>query len=73
MGWRNDVKEDVFNDQRKTRVIHHGGVAVGSTAILILLPEYNATIAVAMNRNGQSTELTEVAYKIAELFINQKE
>ncbi len=72
LGWRNDVKEEVLSDHRKTRVIHHGGVAIGSTAMLILLPKYNTTIAVAMNRSGQSTELIDVAYKIAELFINQK-
>lgn len=72
LGWRNEINETVFKDKRKTNIIYHGGSAVGSTAILILLPEYNATVAVTMNRSGNSSELFDVAYKIADLYINVK-
>ncbi|MGK2861082.1 MAG: serine hydrolase domain-containing protein [Chitinophagaceae bacterium] len=73
LGWRNDVKENIFKDNRSVNIIHHGGTAMGSTAMLILLPEYNTTVAVTMNKNGKSTDLFDVAYKIAELFISAKE
>lgn len=72
LGWRNDISTDVFKDNREVRVIHHGGTAMGSTSMLILLPEYNATVAVAMNRSGKSAELFELAHKIAELFIEER-
>lgn len=72
LGWRNDVRNDILKDKRSVNSIHHGGTAMGSTAMLILLPEYNTTVAVAMNRNGKSSDLFDVAYKIAELFINAK-
>lgn len=72
LGWRNDISTNVFKDNREVRIIHHGGTAMGSTAMLILLPEYNVTVAVAMNKNGKSTDLFDVAYKIAELFIEKQ-
>ncbi|MEB2786600.1 serine hydrolase domain-containing protein [Algoriphagus persicinus] len=72
LGWRNDVIENIFEDKRSVNTIHHGGTAMGSTAMLILLPEYNTTVAVTMNKNGKSADLLDVAYKIAELFITSK-
>lgn len=73
LGWRNDISDNVFKDKRNVNVIHHGGTAMGSTAMLILLPEYNTSVAVTMNKSGKSTDLLDVAYKIAELFISAKE
>lgn len=70
LGWRNEINETIFKDKRKTNIIYHGGSAVGSTAMLILFPEYNATVAVTINRSGNSSELFDIAYKIADLFIN---
>lgn len=72
LGWRNDIRKDVFKDNRKTRIIHHGGTALGSIAMLILLPEYNTSIAVAMNRSGSSSELFDITFKVAELFIAEE-
>ena len=72
LGWRNDISTNVFKDNREVRIIHHGGTAMGSNAMLILLPEYNVTVAVAMNKNGKSTDLFDVAYKIGELFIEKQ-
>lgn len=74
MGWRNDMYQDIHKDGRDVNIIHHGGVAMGSTAMLILLPEYNLTVAVTMNRNA-STEETKnlffsLPHKLASLFIN---
>jgi serine beta-lactamase-like protein LACTB len=74
MGWRNDRYENIHKDGHKVNIIHHGGVAMGSTAMLILLPEYNLTVAVTMNRNA-STEETKnlffsLPHKLASLFVN---
>ncbi|UZD24075.1 serine hydrolase [Algoriphagus halophytocola] len=68
LGWRNDVSKKVFVDGREVIVVHHGGTAVGSTAILMLLPEYNVSIALAMNSSGETTDLFALAYKIIDLF-----
>ncbi|WP_349254612.1 serine hydrolase [Autumnicola psychrophila] len=72
LGWRNDIRKDVIKDNREIRIIHHGGTASGSLAMLVLLPEYNTSIAVAMNRSGSSSELFDITFKIAELFIAEE-
>ena len=69
LGWRNDVTELVFKDKIKVNTLHHGGVALGSEAVLILFPEYNITVAITRNKNGNIGDLFELAYEIAELFI----
>jgi CubicO group peptidase (beta-lactamase class C family) len=73
IGWRNNISKNVFKEKRKTRVIHHGGTALGSTALLILLPEYNTSVAITMNRNGKTPDLFKLAYELAELYILEKE
>lgn len=69
LGWRNHVSTNIIQDNREVRMYHHGGSAAGGIAMLILLPEYNVTVAVATNRSGQSSDLFTVAYRLAELFI----
>ena len=73
MGWRNDMSEDIHKDGQKVNIIHHGGVAMGATAMLILLPEYNLTVAVTMNRNASTQETKNVFFslphKLARLFL----
>ena len=74
MGWRNDTDKNIRIDGRDVNIIHHGGVAMGSTAMLILLPEYDLTVAVTMNRNASTKETKNVFFslphKLASLFIN---
>jgi len=72
LGWRNDLSKKVFSDGREVRIIHHGGTAAGSTAILVLLPEYNASISLAMNKSGSTTDLFDIAFKLAELFLTER-
>lgn len=71
MGWRIDLSQKIFKDGREVRVIHHGGTAVGSTAILMLLPEYNVSVAIAMNKSGETTQLFAIAYKMIDLFLSE--
>ncbi|WP_117884138.1 serine hydrolase domain-containing protein [Aureibaculum luteum] len=74
MGWRNDMKKNIHKDGHDVNIIHHGGVAMGSTAMLILVPEYNLTVAVTMNRNASSKETKNLFFslphKLASLFFN---
>jgi serine beta-lactamase-like protein LACTB len=74
MGWRNDTYKTIRKDGSDVNVIHHGGVAMGSTAMLILLPEYNLTVAVTMNRNASTQETKNLFFsipgKLASLFVN---
>ncbi len=74
LGWRNDMYKNIHEDGHDVNIIHHGGVAMGSTAMLILLPEYNLTVAVTMNRNATSRETKNLFFslphKLASLFIN---
>ncbi len=74
MGWRNDTYKTIRKDGSDVNVIHHGGVAMGSTAMLILLPEYNLTVAVTMNRNASTQETKDlffsIPHKLASLFVN---
>ncbi|MEE9364500.1 MAG: serine hydrolase domain-containing protein [Cellulophaga sp.] len=74
MGWRNDMYKNIHKDGHDVNIIHHGGVAMGSTAMLILLPEYNLTVAVTMNRNASTQETKNLFFslphKLASLFIN---
>jgi hypothetical protein len=74
MGWRNDVYTNIHKDGLAVNIIHHGGVAMGSTAMLILLPEYNLTVAVTMNRNASTQETKNLFFslphKLASLFVN---
>ncbi|PKG43826.1 serine hydrolase domain-containing protein [Psychroflexus sp. MES1-P1E] len=74
MGWRNDMRTNIHKDGRDVNIIHHGGVAMGSTAMLILLPEYNLTVAVTMNRNASTQETKNLFFslphKLASLFVN---
>ncbi|GEM_PF-6828787 len=58
---------------REVRMYHHGGSAAGAIAMLILLPEYNVSVAVTTNRSGQSSELFSVAYRMAELLILERD
>jgi hypothetical protein len=40
--------------------------------MLILLPEHEASVPLAMNRHGTSRELFDIAFKIAELFMMER-
>ena len=66
LGWRIDETSKIFKDKRKVKIVHHGGVAMGSTAFLLLLPEYNISAAIVMNSNTNNgaRKLSSILYKI---------
>ncbi|QSE98511.1 serine hydrolase domain-containing protein [Fulvivirga lutea] len=70
LGWRKSEFE--FDDiPDKVTVIHHGGTAVGSTALLLLVPDYQLTVAIIMNRSVQDFPLFDLAKPIIGAFVNQ--
>jgi len=49
-GWRSHLSTDIFKDDREVMISHHGGVAMGGIAFLIMYPEHNMSIAITVNR-----------------------
>ncbi len=69
LGWRNDEFE-FFNGEQKVRIIHHGGKAMGSTALLLLMPDYQLTLAIAINRSVEGFPLFKIVLPILENFVD---
>ncbi|WP_420318726.1 serine hydrolase domain-containing protein [Ekhidna sp.] len=53
LGWRHDFSEKYFDGTKKVEVIHHGGMAMGGLALLVVYPEYDLVVAITMNKSGQ--------------------
>lgn len=65
-GWRSHMSEGVFNEDRKVFISHHGGVAMGGTAFLIMYPEHDMSIAIIVNRQMEGIgDLAKLAQAIA--------
>ncbi|MEO9871225.1 serine hydrolase domain-containing protein [Ekhidna sp.] len=73
LGWRHGFSKRYFDGAKQIEVIHHGGMAVGGLALLIVYPEYNLVMALTMNRSGQHGrfELFEYIRPIAEIFMKE--
>lgn len=68
LGWRIVESTKPFKDKRKVRVIHHGGTAMGATAMLILLPEYNISMSAVINKSASGiSDLVKVLYEIIDI------
>jgi serine beta-lactamase-like protein LACTB len=66
LGWR--VHEFDMLD-KKVKVVHHGGTATGSTALWIIVPEYNLTAALMINRSVEGFPLFDMLIPMVEYFI----
>lgn len=53
LGWRHSFSQRYLDGTRDVEVIHHGGMAVGGQALLIVYPEYNMSIAMTINQTGE--------------------
>lgn len=53
LGFRIDTITDDAHPGRSWRAVHHGGVAAGSQAMLVLLPEQNVVVALTANATTQ--------------------
>jgi serine beta-lactamase-like protein LACTB len=67
LGWRAS-NFDSPGLNKSVRIMHHGGTATGSTALWIIIPEYNLTAAVMINRSVESFPLFDMLIPIAEYF-----
>lgn len=72
IGWRNSLSENVIEGE-KVRIVHHGGVAQGSTSFLVLYPEHKIVVSILMNRSGFSPFISNLAHAIAREIISKKE
>lgn len=66
-GWRSHLSTDIFNDDREVMISHHGGVAMGGIAFLIMYPEHDMSIAITVNRQMDGVgELWNLVHAIAQ-------
>ncbi len=72
IGWKVDTVK-LFNGTKSVRQIHHGGSASGGTAMFVLFPDYNMSVAILANRDFASADLFKYVNKIAEEFISEQE
>ncbi|PCI53239.1 MAG: hypothetical protein COB36_12400 [Alphaproteobacteria bacterium] len=65
-GWRSHLSTGTFGEERKIMISHHGGVAMGGIAFMIMYPEHDMSIAITVNRqmNGVG-ELVDLVQAIA--------
>ncbi len=69
MGWRSDEGK-LPESGRSVRRIHHGGVAMGATSFLVLLPDQR--LVMALNSNLHTTDFADFAsqaMRLAEIFL----
>jgi CubicO group peptidase (beta-lactamase class C family) len=71
LGWRSNRGQKIFGGRQTAYVVHHGGVAMGSTSFFVLFPEYDMSVAIMMNRNAPNEfrEFSMYAFLVAEAFI----
>ena len=71
LGWRNSDWH-LFDGKVRTRAYHHAGTAVGSTSVLVVLPEHRMVVSVMMNKGVESADgLFAAADHILEAFIKR--
>ena len=70
LGWRSHLSTGTFDEDRKVMISHHGGVAMGGIAFLIMYPEQNISIAIVANRQMEGVgELVKLAQAIGKSMI----
>lgn len=53
LGWRHGYSQRYFEGAHEVEILHHGGMAMGGQALLVVYPNYNLVIALTMNK-GES-------------------
>ncbi len=73
LGWRHGFSKRYFDGNREVEVIHHGGMAMGGQALLVVYPEYDLVIALTMNKGDSegNFQLFDYVTPIGELFISK--
>lgn len=75
LGWRVNREQKMSGCESLSYVVHHGGVAMGSTSFLVLFPDYKLVVSLLMNRDKPSdfSDFSKYAFLIAEEFIREAE
>lgn len=68
LGWRIG-NFDLARTKKSVTIMHHGGTATGSTALWIIIPEFNITAAIMINRSVEDFPLFDMLIPIVDLFI----
>ncbi|WP_436516148.1 serine hydrolase domain-containing protein [Ekhidna sp. To15] len=73
LGWRHGFSKRYFKGLQEVEVIHHGGMALGGQALLVVYPEYKLVIALTMNKGDEegNFQLFDFVTPIGELFISK--
>ena len=74
LGWRIGglvLTDEAGGEERIIPLWHHGGTRAGSTAILMIVPDYGIVVAMAANTvgRGASGPITSIAADVARVFI----
>ena len=74
LGWRIGglmVTDETTGEEKIITLLHHGGTRPGSTAILMIVPDYEIVVAMTANTVGRggSGPLTSVAANVAREFM----
>lgn len=74
LGWRHSSSGRYFEGQEEVEVIHHGGMAVGGQALLVVYPEYKMVMALTINKSGMegSFELFDYLTLLANEFLKTR-
>jgi serine beta-lactamase-like protein LACTB, mitochondrial len=68
-GWRHS-DWNLHSGRMKLDSYHHGGTAVGSTSVLVILPESGTVLSIMMNKGDEDVnDLSVVADAILEGFL----
>ena len=67
LGWRHHETIHILGEDQPVDIVHHGGTSVGAAAFLMLIPDYNISIAFISNGVGETTrnDLQVLAYSLA--------
>ena len=69
LGWRLAHTREFLGGHESYRVAHHGGVAAGGSAFLLLFPDQAVAVAVLTNTRTGSGALAGLAFDVAEPFM----
>ncbi|MEO9485433.1 MAG: serine hydrolase domain-containing protein [Ekhidna sp.] len=73
MGWRHNYSKRYFDGEQAIEIIHHGGMAMGGQALLVVYPAYDLTLALTLNKGEAegNFQLFDYITPIGEVFISK--
>ncbi len=74
LGWRHYETSHIIDKENKIDVIHHGGVASGANAFMMMVPDHDISIAILTNGKGEKSrgEIQMLAYRLAGMVVKER-